>query len=257
MKQYFYYVFAALLCCLLVCCEEKSSNEVIITGQLEGVEDGAIIKLMAIDGSELVDLQSDTLAAGIFSFSFVDTLNQPKSMFIMGEGEGFPPSWLEVWVVPGAEIKITGKDKLIRTWVVSSAVPEQIELNRYNTQVNQYEKISQSLMRDTYLYFDEMHKSPEKSDSLFAMISSLYEINDSISCLTMETEISIMTENKTYSPVWMGKLERYASSFKYAKLSEVYEVKLKEMYEGMSDELKNSETGQSIQENLYSPAQEL
>ena len=241
------------MCCLLICCKEKSNNEVIISGQLENVEDGVVMKLMIIGEGELVDVQSDTITNGNFSFCFADTLNQPKQMIIMGEGDGFPPTWLDIWVVPGAEINITGKDKLIRSWEVNSSVPEQIELNKYNVRISQYEKITQSIMRETFSYFDEINKYPEKSETLSAIIDSLYVINDSISRLIMETEITIMEENKTYSPVWMGKLERYASSLKFTNLSEVYIEKIKLMYEGMSDELKSTETGQAIQENLYSP----
>ena len=253
MKQTFYYFSVLLMCCLLACCKEKNSNEVIITGQLEGVEDGAVITLSIIDGRMFVTLQSDTVKNGSFSFSFVDSLSHPKPMNIMGEGEGFPPTWLEIWVVPGADIKITGKDKLIRSWEVNSVVPEQIELNKYNARISQYEKASQLVMRDAYSYFDEMEKFPEKTESLRAMIDSLYAISDSVALLTMKTEIDLMDENKTYSPFWIGKLERYASGFKYTKLSDSYVEKLKKLHEGMSEELKNSEKGQSIQINLYPP----
>ena len=62
-----------------------------------------------------------------------------------------------------------------------------------------------------------------------------------------------MDTNKTYSPVWMKKFDRYASGLKYTKISEVYVEKLKKMYEEMSDDLKNGEEGKSIYINLYPP----
>ena len=243
-----------MICFLLVCCKEKSNNEVIITGQLEGVEDGIVIKLMKMEGGELTDMQAATIESGNFKFSFVDTLGRPKSMIIMAEGEGFPPAWLDVWITPGADIKITGQDKLIRTWEVNSTVAEQIELNKYKDKISSYEKITQSLMRDAISCFDEMDKSPEKSDFLLSKIDSIFAINDSVSLLTMKTEISLMDENRTYSSVWIEKLERYASSIKFVTLPDDYTEKLKNMYESMSEELKKSEEGKTIQANLYQPA---
>ena len=249
----FYFILTALLFCLLISCNEKSNNNLTIIGQLEGVEDGVVIKLMKIDGRMFVDLQSDTVVSGKFQFSYADSLNQSSQLVIMSNDEGFPPTWLDVWTAPGADIKITGKDKLLRTWDVSSAVPEQIEMNKYKTQTYQYEKITQAVMRDAYSNFDKMDKFPEQSDRLRAEIDSLYAINDSLGLLVAEIEINIMDNNKTYSPLWLGLLERYASSIKYMNLAESYTGKLKSMYESMSDELKNSETGQSIYINLFPP----
>ena len=247
----FYCILAALTFCFLASCNEKT-NDVTITGQLEGVEDGVVLKLMKIDGRMFVDLQLDTVISGKFKFSYSDTINQSSQFVIMSENEGFPPTWLEVWTVPGADIKITGKDKLLSTWDVNSVVPEQIEMNNYKAQTNQHEKIKQSIMMEAYSKSKKM-EIPEQVERTMAEIDSLFAINDSLSILVAEIEINIMDNNKTYSSLWLGLLERYASSIKYLNISESYTGKLKSMYESMSDELKNSETGQSIFINLFPP----
>ena len=248
-----YCILVALTVFIFTSCNEKSNNA-IITGQLEGVEDGVVLKLMKLDRRMFVELQLDTVVGGKFKFSYADTINQSSRLVIMSDHEGFPPTWLEVWTAPGADIKITGKDKLLRTWDVNSVVPEQIEINKYKAQTSKYEKVTQAVMRDAYSNFDKMDIFSEQNERLRAEIDSLYAINDSLNLLVAETEINIMDENKTYSPIWLGLLERYASSIKYMKLQESYTGKLKNMYEGMSDELKNSETGQSIYINLFPPA---
>ena len=252
MKHYYYLILAVFICCIFACCNEKS-NEVIISGQLEGVEDGIVINLMKPEGNMSVTVQSDSVMNGAFRFSYIDTLYISKPMHVIARGEGFPPTWLEIWVRPGAEIKITGKDKMTRSWSVSSILPEQIESNRYKAHVEQFERVSQSVMREAYSYWDVIMKNPEGNSSLKAKIDSLYAINDSMSVLVMETEVNIMFDNKTYSHVWMEKLNRYVKSLKYTKVSDVCAEKLKSMYEGMSDELKNSEKGQSVYINLYPP----
>jgi len=247
-----YFILVALMFYLLASCNEKSNNNVTITGQLEGVEDGVVLNLMKIDGGTFVDFQSDTVIGGKFKFSYTDTLNQSSQMAIMSDDEGFPPTWLDVWTAPDADIKITGKDKLLRTWDVNSVVPEQIEMNKYKVLTNQYERIKQVIMMDVYSKSEKM-EIPEQVERIMAEIDSLFAINDSLNILVAEIEINIMDNNKTYSPLWLGLLERYASSIKYMNLAEIYTGKLKSMYESMSDELKNSEKGQSIYINLFPP----
>lgn len=253
MKHYFSHILVVLVCFILPCCTEKS-NEVVITGQLEGVEEGTVIKLMKPEGNLIVDFQVDTVKNGCFYFSFIDSLDVSKQMNIMADGEGFPPTWLDIWVTPGANIKITGKDKLIRSWNVSSNVPEQNELNKYNERVKHYENISQANMRDAYAYFDEIDKSPDNIPELRAKIDSLYAIDDSIAMLRLKEEINLMDENRTYSLVWMGKLSRYATALKFIEIPGEYVGKLKDMYDSMSEVLKNSEEGQVILINLFPPA---
>ena len=253
MKHFFYQIMAVAICTILVGCNQKS-NEVIITGQLEEVEDGIVISLMKQEGNLLITQQSDTVKNGIFSFSFADTSTYAKAMNISADGDGFPPTWLEVWIRPGAEIKIAGKDKFIRSWEVSSTVPEQKEANKYKEQIDQYERITQSVMREAYSYWDIILESPDNvNNDLKAKIDSLYAINDSMEIIIAETEIDMMDGNKTYSRVWMDKLDGYAKSLKYTKISDIHIGKLKSMYESMSSELKRSEKGESIYINLYPP----
>ena len=238
--------------CILTNCNENSSN-VTITGQLEGVEDGVVIKLSQMHGRMFVDLQLDTIVNGNFKFSYPDTLNQSKQMVIMAEGEGFPPTWLNIWTAPGANIKITGKNKLISLWEVSSDVPEQIEMNKYSSAVSHYENIRQAISQEVNSYFEDIENSPEKRVILRGKIDSLRTISDSLLRLVVKAEINMMDENKTYSSFWIGKLERYSSVFKYMTLPDIYMDKVKGMYDSLSDELKNSEIGQSIYINLYPP----
>ena len=253
MKHYSYYIFAALMCCALVCCKEKS-NEVIITGQLEGVEDGTVLYLQGV--VEMPLLQSDTVVNGTFRFSFIDTLDQPKSMIIMSD---YPSTIVDVWVVPGAKVAITGKNKLIRSWDVKSSVPEQKELNKYKARTEQYDSVQQLVMVELEAYFNESRESPEKREELWPKIDSLQTIYKSMDTLILEVEVDCMIENKTYSAFWMKKLHDYSNTYKamffsdgrLVNIPDEYVVKLKDLYEGMSDELKSSKQGQSIYANLF------
>jgi len=253
MKRYFYPILAVVVCSVLVCCNQKN-NEVIITGQLEGIADGVIVRLMKPEGNLLVSQQSDTVVNGAFSFSFPDTLDYAKPMNISASGDGLLSVLLELWIKPGAKVKIIGKDKLVRSWEVTSSIPEQKEANIYKKKTDLNERAFQSVVMEAYSYQDEISKSPTGANSNFrAKVDSLYAVSDSLYAIVIETEIDMMDENKTYSSVWMGKLETYARSLKYLKISDMHAKKLKSMYESMSEELKHSEKGISIHANLYPP----
>ena len=45
--------------------------------------------------------------------------------------DGFPVQMSLVWVAPGAKISVRGEGKLVRMWGIKSAIPYQIEANRY------------------------------------------------------------------------------------------------------------------------------
>ena len=252
MKHYSYYILAALMSCALLCCKERS-NDVIITGQLEGVEDGTVIVLQKIEGLQFVDLQEDTVVNGGFRISYLDTFNHSIPLIVKAKGEGFPPVWLDIWTAPGANIKITGRDKLIATWEVCSAVPEQIELNKYKDLTNEYRKKLQITTREVDLYWKEFDNFPEKRDSLKPIIDSINVIAHSLFGLIAKTEIDIMYEKEIYYPAWIVQLKWHVLSREWLNLPETYTNKLKSIYENLSDELKNSEQGQSIYVNLYPP----
>lgn len=248
-----YLFLIVLFGCILYGCVE-SSNEVVIIGQLEGVEDGTVMELAKSNEQMMETIFSDTVKNGEFRFSFPDSIDKTaKNMYIMSRGEGFPLTWLNVWVAPGTTTRITGKDKLLRTWTVKNKVPEQIELNKYNSRTESYSRESQLVRRDVYSYFDKIEKEPERRAEFRAKIDSLYAINDSLTALMFEAEIDCMAENKTYSQLWMKNLSHNAMGIRFVKTTDAYMEKLKSLYEGMSDALKESEEGQAAYVNLYPP----
>lgn len=250
--KFYCFITILLTCLILSSCKEKS-KEIVIIGHLEEVEDGTIINLQKLENRTFIDLLSDTVVNGKFEFIFIDSVNQVIPLAIMGQGEGFPPTWLDLWVAPGSKTEISGKDKLLRTWDVKNNVPEQKELNIYKSRTNEYERISQLAMREAYAYWDSINAVPEKRAEFKAKIDSLYAINDSLYILKIEAEIDLLNENKTYSAIWLDKLNGNSMVLRYMELDQPYVEKMKELYENMSDELKTGETGQSIYLSLYPP----
>jgi len=247
------YLFLSLLtCCVLVGCQQKS-NTITVTGQLEGVEDSTVITLGKIENRMFVDLASDTVIDGKFKFTLVDSSNQTKPMTISAQGKGFPPTWLSLWAGSGDKIQITGKDKMLRSWMVKSNNPLQKELNTFNDRTRDYEHQTQLIMKEAYAQFDSMRAMPDRSTEFRARIDSLYALNDSLNNLMLKAEIDLLGEKKTYSDLWIEKLDFYSMRLRFMPVPEDYTEKMRSLYDAMPEELKKSEKGESIYLSLNLP----
>ena len=135
MKSLFYQ-FCLLACIPIfnVACSNSaklSGNEFLVEGKITGVEDGAVIMLIRIDGGFGTTIATDTLKNYRFMFK-TEAISNPEQMMIMCFNEGFPSSQsLYFWVAPGEKTKISGKDKQLPAWEVKSSIMHQQEENLY------------------------------------------------------------------------------------------------------------------------------
>ena len=117
--------------------ERVPEGEFRIEGELTGVPDSTVLSLYRVDGNLLKPMQADTVIDGRFSFR--DTITtDPRCLALMGRGEGFPPTWLDVWVGSGTVVHIKGEGKGLRTWFVESRLPEQEEQSRLSDAVRDW-----------------------------------------------------------------------------------------------------------------------
>lgn len=229
-----------------------AGDEIIITGHLEGVEDGTIITLSRDEGTSIVKIQTDTVVSGTFRF-VLDSVDQTTLMSIMSKDEGFPPTWLDVWVAPGEIIKIKGTDKLIQTWDVESDIPEQRELNIYNDHTRDVRRVKQICMRDAYSYFRLIDQIPEKKGEYEVKIDSLYAIVDSLEKIMIKKEIDLLDQNKTYSVIWLDILFSNAYALRDGDLPQEQVDIMKSLYNSIPDRLRQDEKVQSIRLSLFPP----
>ncbi len=251
MKTHRLLLFLFIIVWGMISCTQKN-NDVVITGRLTGVEDGTVITLSKSEGRMFTEVASDTLTDGIFNFTIQDTVPGSKAMMIRAKGEGFPPTWLEIRVEPGAKINITGTDKLLRTWEVESDVKDQQEQNRYLAETKDYIIQSQKAMREAYSYWDEINKSSERREDLYKKIEELYALNDSMTGLILKEELLLMEQNPTYSPFWMEKIQDHSLHVRYNNKYPDIE-RLKQIFDNLPEEYKNTETGKLTALNLYPP----
>ena len=116
MKIGLFAVVAALALGACASARDVPEGEFRIEGRVRHVPDGAILSLVIDKPTGYVVVQADTLRRG--KFVFQDTATVLRQLMIAAEGEGFPNTWLPVWVDSGKRIRVNGQDKLLDIWRV-------------------------------------------------------------------------------------------------------------------------------------------
>ena len=95
-----------------------------VTGYSPALKDGTVAE-SSIDN---VRVASDTVIGGHFTLT-VPVEGLTKSYLFL-TGEECPNHLMTIWLKPGADVKVTGKDCLYPLWKVESPLPEQQTLSR-------------------------------------------------------------------------------------------------------------------------------
>ena len=95
-----------------------------ITGYSPALKDGTVAE-SSIDN---VRVASDTVQSGRFTLTI--PVEELTKSYLFLAGEGCPNHLMTIWLQPGADVKVTGKDCLYPLWKVESPLPEQQTLSR-------------------------------------------------------------------------------------------------------------------------------
>ncbi|KAA2238965.1 AhpC/TSA family protein [Chitinophaga agrisoli] len=245
-------LISSLFVSLLFATGAYAQGKYTITGQLTGIPDSTIISLLRNDGNVLTTVSSDTIKNG--AFSFTGSTDETALFMIMGNSEEFPSVWLDVWVAPGAVIKISGHNKLVKTWQVESPVKEQQEVTHYTAATAAYLDQWQQLTIVRKQLFREILKdniSPERKKQLKAAIDSVDAKSSAVSTQIETREIAIMQQTAV-STIWLKKLKNVAIDAKYGDKPALREQAII-LYKRLNKQQRASVTGQEVYVLLYPP----
>lgn len=259
--QLFSGLCAALL--LVACGPKVPDNEFLITGTLTGVPDGTVINLCKTEGNIGRILQQDTLREGMFAFQ--DTISAVEERGLLVVGEGFPAYNFVVWVAPGQQIKITGKDKLYPLWEVKSDIPEQREENRFRACAND---IFRRWLEYNVVEYDLINKAEsirQTGDAAsfkraWAKVDSVRRLSIPLEVEQAEQEVECLREclrAAPWSPVWMKYMRKNAMRVQIARQMKdltsftVLEAPLQELFMALPDSVRQSPKGQTVYGMLF------
>ena len=221
--------------------ERVPEGEFRIEGELTGVPDSTVLSLYRVDGNLLKPMQADTVIDGRFSFR--DTITtDPRCLALMGRGEGFPPTWLDVWVGSGTVVHIKGEGKGLRTWFVESRLPEQEEQNRLDDAVR---AINEELM-PLKIEMERLYMAGKKEE-----YRALCPKEDSLSSLVTEKTLAFLKE-RPLSVVWEKECSGYMRVLQYNPNSP-FADDIRALYDKLSDADKQTDFGKLFTEYMNLP----
>ncbi|MBC8051963.1 MAG: AhpC/TSA family protein [Sphingobacteriaceae bacterium] len=228
-----------------------AQKEYTIEGKLTGIEDSTEISLFQDDGNVFSNIATDTIFGG--KFKFRGKTEGLTHLVILSNAPGFPSKWLDVWVSPAVRIRITGNDKLLRTWLVESPIKEQIETNRYTKATkSDMDKLQQlSVIRNTLTSRILEKGSTDQRKKIKASIDSVDQKQDSITAIIHRAEIRLL-ETSPVTSIWIDKLKTIAMDVKYNKKSVLREPTLA-LFNRLDKKQKESAVGQEIYTSLFPP----
>lgn len=259
-KKSLFLSFIGGVCALCLCSFQKKdkvvpAGEYLICGELANVPDGAEIILYVDGGRIFTPVHRDTLKNG--QFSFRDTITTTQKLLIMSDDKGFPGVWLDVWLAPGKLVKITGKDKLLKTWTVDSDIPQQKEENQFAACTADLQKPLMELLAVEYDLQREMFGPAHANDREFqkkewVKVDSIRKLRDPLDKAVFKKELEYM-KTAPIGPVWMDRLCLYGAMMKIESIMP-YKAEVKELYARMSEAQKQTSVGQEITQYVFPPA---
>ncbi|ADV43383.1 TlpA disulfide reductase family protein [Bacteroides helcogenes] len=230
--------------------QEKCS----IQGTVKGLPDGTVLTLSRKNGRVMENVAVDTVRNSTFLFNIEPANQQTERIMLMGKGDGFPNTWLDIYIAPRQSVKVSGSNKLLRTWIVESAIPEQQYQNQFINATRKDMDVQQSLQAVTCALWNRVDHS-ESADEKAALRDSIRNVlhpqTDSIQRLIVKEEIRIM-KDMPINDAWIDRMETF-SAFVSFGADFPYTEEVRALYQRMPSELRETEIGKQITTQLYPP----
>lgn len=246
-----YIIFVALLC--LGVLSAQAQKEFIIQGKVKGLK-GTIVTLFRMDGNSGRSIANDTVKNQSFSFKGKTVEESIEKLSISCRGEGFPPMGLDIWVMPGVDIRISGNNNYLYTWKVKSPIEQQKVRSSFVEDSRELWDEHQRLgVEDYKLVMKQYAGKPteEEKKELRAQRDSLRKLEDKINLQIAAREIERLKKSPV-SEVWMDKLRGLAMETTYLK-DFPYKEEAIALYRGLTEEEKNTEMGKTVHTFLFPP----
>lgn len=230
MKKLYFGLVTSIAAFMLVSCHDNTGADFTVTGELKNVEDGYLMLFFKsnLDGSTST-IAIDTLVNGRFKF----TTPAEKGVLyhiVSPQYEVFSSMSLDFYVEPGAEIRITGNDCLIKNWTVKSKVRNQKIYQSYFDQV-----------ADIYKELQFLEFEYRKTKDLDAFLAESRVLNSKIDSMSIKW---LKSQRKITEP-WidlMGRSSHVAKMFKDEKTL----TKLRSIWNDVDERFKNTLKGEKI-----------
>jgi peroxiredoxin len=213
---------------LLVSCKRTDHYE--IKGMVQNIPDNTIISLFEISDNVGSLIATDTIINGKFGFSGTLTIKQTKMSLMIMNRLNFAGS-CEFWV-GYTKIKITGSNKYLSTWNVSSNLSEQKVTNLFKintrSQMKMIDSLSLARMAD-----------PRNRELQISISNKI----DSISKMNSRTEFDVLKNN-------INSLTSLEKLYQITKFSSIDKQEIRTLFENFDAKYRNTLLGEGIMAEL-------
>ena len=230
MRTFKFALMSILMALMCASCQKRHETDFTVTGNIENVDDDYLILFFKsnLDGSTST-IAIDTLVNGRFEFTApaeTGTLYHIASP----QYEKFSSMYLDIYAEPGAEIRITGNDCLIKNWAVKSRVRNQKIYQSYFDQV-----------ADIYKELQLVEFEYRKTKDLDAFLTESRALNSKVDSVSIKW---LKSQRKVTEP-WidlMGRSSHVSKMFKDEKTL----IELRGIWDGVDERFKNTLKGKTI-----------
>lgn len=239
---------------LLISGWAQAQDTFVIEGQVKNVKEGVRLELFRMENGVGDIIAVDTLRGDTFRFEQQTLGEETDKLAFMIIDDDWHTLILDLWVRPGAHIKLTGENMWVYTWQVESNVPQQHIWQLFVDDSRDLWNEYQLNDRQEKLLFSEFQKqgtTDERKAELRTQGINLEKINEKI-----QIQISANTINRMkqlpIDEVWMEQLKSLAVGVKYTK-DFPYRKEVEDLYGRLSEEQRQTPEAWDIQTYLSSP----
>lgn len=232
----------------------RAQGSYVIDGMVSNVPKGTVVQLFRNVGDVLQIVGSDTITANTFQFKGETIGDGTEPMTLLAMNGNVASYTLDVYVRPGSHVKVDGDGMLAYTWDVESDIPEQ--------------QTRQKIVGAARQWWDKIQLSDIKEDSLRNLLrgegvtegqkASMKSMLDSLSKdkdVIMDNIVLAETKAMAGMPVNGAWLDALLGDAYFAESSGNQECMnaVKVLYDGLSDEWKNTTDGAELGTIVYPP----
>jgi peroxiredoxin len=226
--KFFLILFSVIL---LVSCKQMDHYE--INGIVHNIPDSTIISLFEISDNVGSIVATDTIINGMFRFSGTLSSRPTKMNLMILDRLHFAGS-CEFWA-DYTKIKITGTDKYLSTWNISSNLSEQKVTNLLNTKTSTQRKMIDSL-------FLCRMADPRNRELQISIMNKI----DSFSKMILRTEFNVLKDN-------INSLTSLNELYKITEFSSIDKLEIRNLFEKFDEKFRNTLLGEGIMAKLEKP----
>ena len=238
-------LFVAIVWCLSIPAFPQTSY--LIEGEVKNVEDG--VELILMDVPAKTQLATGVIKNGTFRLEAKPIQEGLRKLGVLAMGDGFPPAYCVIYMNEGSRVKVKGEDNLINLWKVESDIKENQSRRAFLEYIKESEvEFAQTDASTLDLQRKEIKATEAEKSSIKKQLKEVRMRNWNAQLDTWKKSIEYF-KTAEVDVTWWNEVLSLAKNSRMDDFPDKEGVKA--LYQGLSEEHKQSAEGKSIFAILY------